>query len=112
VSLAPTRSSVDPLDRDRQKERQLLFAESHGLVLVHSSGGSWLEHAVATSYNDRQLLLQRQRNLPWAILDRVGQKPPIADDYDVPCVPARAEGWQHELLVTLGLANPDAEPAA
>jgi len=38
--------------------------------------------------------------------------PPIADDYDVPCVPARAEGWQHELLVTLGLANPDAEPAA
>ena len=112
VSLAPTRSSVDPLDRDRQKERQLLFAESHGLVLVHSSGGSWLEHAVATSYNDRQLQLQRQRNLPWAILDRVGQKPPIADDYDVPCVPARAKGWQHELLVTLGLANPDAEPAA
>ena len=111
ANLAPTRSSADPLDRDRQKERQLLFSESHALVLVHSEGGSWLEHAVATSYNDRQLLLQRQRNLPWAILDRVGQKPPIADDYEVPCVATAATGWQRELLATLGLANPAAEPA-
>ena len=111
ASLASTHSSADPLDRDRQKERQLLFSESHALVLVHSEGGSWLEHAVATSYNDRQLLLQRQRNLPWAILDRVGQKPPIADDYEVPCVATTATGWQRELLVTLGLANPEAEPA-
>ena len=111
ASLAPTHSSADPLDRDQQKERQLLFAESHALVLVHSNGGSWLEHAVASSYNDRQLLLQRQRNLPWAILDRVGQKPPIADDYEVPCVATTATGWQRELLATLGLANPAAEPA-
>ena len=40
-----------------------------------------------------------------------GKKPPIADDYEVPCVATTATGWQRELLATLGLANPEAEPA-
>jgi TIR domain len=111
ANLAPANGDADPLDRERQKQRQLQFASSDGLVLLHGSRGAWLEHAVAISYNDRRLLLQRQRNLPWAILDRAGSKPPVADDYEVPCVPATSDGWQRELLAALGLASPDARPA-
>lgn len=110
ATLAPANGDTDPLDRERQKERQRRFAESDGLVLLHGSRGSWLEQAVAVSYNDRRLLLQRHRNLPWAILDRVGARPPVADDYDVPCVPGTVGGWQRELLAALGL-DPDARPA-
>jgi TIR domain len=108
ANLAPASGDADPLDRERQKQRQLQFASSDGLVLLHASRGSWLEHAVATNYNDRRLLLQRDRNLPWAILDRVGARPPVADDYEVPCVPATSDGWQQELLAALGLAKTDA----
>jgi hypothetical protein len=65
-----------------------------------------LEEAVEMSYDDRRLLWQRQCNLAWAILDRVGAKPAIVDSYRVPCVPATAEGWQQHLLATLGLTPP------
>jgi hypothetical protein len=67
-----------------------------------------LENAVETNYLHRRLLWQRQLNLPWAVLDHAGSKPSILDTYDVPCVPATAEGWQYNLLAVLGLMPQDA----
>jgi hypothetical protein len=104
ASLLQAGSDSDPLDRKQQKMRQDEFQLSDGLVLLHGRPGSWIEKAVATSYLDRRLLRQRYRDLPWAILDRVGQRLPVADDYDVPCVPATSKEWQRELLTVLGLA--------
>jgi len=110
VKLTQVNGDTDPLDRAQQKERQRQFQSSDGLVLLHSGRDSWLEDAVATSYFDRRLLRQRQRNLPWAILDHVGSKPSVADDYDVPCVPATYGGWQSALLTALGLSVSNGEP--
>ena len=106
ASLLQAASDSDPLDRKQQRLRQDEFQLSDGLVLLHGRPGSWIEKAVATSYLDRRLLRQRYRDLPWAILDRVGQRPLAADDYDVPCVPATSKEWQRELLTVLGLAPP------
>jgi hypothetical protein len=92
----------DPLDREQQKQRQLQFASSDGLVILHGRRSNWIENAVAKGYLDRRLLRQRHRDLPWAILDQVGAPPMVAADYDVPCVPAAGE-WPRELLFVLGL---------
>jgi len=72
VKLAQANGDLDPLDREQQKQLQLQFASSDGLVFLHGRSGSWIENAVAMSYLVRRLLRQRQRDLPWAILDRVG----------------------------------------
>jgi len=119
LKLVQLNGDQDPLDRKLQKQRQDQFALSHGLVLLHSGrDSSWLEGAVAASYFDRRLLWQRQRHLPWAILDRVGARPQVADVYDVPCVPTTSSGWQRDLLVVLGLSscnpggNPESNPGA
>jgi TIR domain len=93
----------DPLDREEQKRRQLQFASSDGLVLLHGRPGTWIENAVANGYLDRRLLRQRQLDLPWAILDPIGAPPKVADVYDVPCVPATSGEWPRQLLVALGL---------
>ncbi len=106
ASLLKASSDADPLDREQRKLRQNEFQVSDGLVLLHGRPSTWIEMAVAISYNDRRLLRQRYRDLPWAILDRVGQRPPVAVDYDVPCVPAASSEWRHELLAVLGLAPP------
>jgi hypothetical protein len=111
VKLAQANGDADLLDRARQKERRHQFALSNGLVLLYSGRDSWLEDAVATSYLDRRLLRQRQCNLPWAILDHVGSKPSVADDYDVPCVPATSGEWQRALLTALGLSSSNAGAA-
>jgi hypothetical protein len=112
VNLTQANGDEDPLDRAQQRQRRRDFERSDGLVLLHSGRDSWLEDTVATSYFDRRLLWQRQRHLPWAILDRVGARPSVADDYDVPCVPATSGGWQRELLTALGLSSSNAEPAS
>jgi hypothetical protein len=106
TTLLQASSDWDPLDRKRQKVRQYEFHVSDGLVLLHGHPGTWIERAVAMSYVDRRLLRQRYRDLPWAILDQVGQPPSVADDYEVPCVPATSKEWQRELLTVLGLAPP------
>jgi hypothetical protein len=106
TSLPQAGSDSDPLDRKQQKVRQDEFQLSDGLVLLHGHPGPWIERAVAISYLDRRLLRQRHRDLPWAILDPVGQRPPVADDYDVPCVVTTSKEWQRELLTVLELAPP------
>jgi hypothetical protein len=58
---------------------------------------------VANGYLDRRLLRQRHLDLPWAILDRIGAPPKVANDYDVPCVSATSREWPRQLLVALGL---------
>src|SRR5262249_36531675 len=79
--LLQANGDTDPLDRNQQKQRQEQFRLSHGLVLLHGRPGAWIERAVAVTYLDRQLLLQRDRDLPWAILDQVGERPAVADVY-------------------------------
>jgi hypothetical protein len=106
TSLLQASNDSDSLDRKRQRARHDEFQLSDGLVLLHGHPGTWIERAVATGYLDRRLLRQRYRDLPWAILDRVGRPPPVADDYEVPCVPATSKEWQRELLTVLGLAPP------
>lgn len=112
ASLLQASSDSDPLDRKQQKVRQDEFQLSDGLVLLHGQPGSWIEKAVAISYLDRRLLRQRSRDLPWAILDGVGQRPPVADDYEIPCVAADSNEWQRELLTVLGLASSVPESAS
>jgi hypothetical protein len=108
VKLAQANGDLDPLDREQQKQRQLQFASSDGLVLLHGRRGTWIENAVELSYRQRQLLWQsRHNNLPWAILDRVGDPLSVADTYDVPCVPATSNEWPRQLLVALGLSIRD-----
>jgi TIR domain len=108
VKLAQANGDVDPLDRERQKQRQLQFASSDGLVLLHGRRGTWIENAVELSYRQRRLLWQsRHNNLPWAILDRVGDALSVADTYDVPCVPTASNEWPRQLLVALGLVSGD-----
>ena len=105
ANLTQANGNADPLDRGQQKQRQRQFELSDGLVLLHGRRGTWIETAVAMSYLDRRLLRQRYRDLPWAILDRVGERPPVVDDYEVPCVPATSGEWQRELLTVLGLST-------
>jgi hypothetical protein len=105
ANLTQANGNADPLDRGQQKQRQRQFELSDGLVLLHGRRGTWIETAVAMSYLDRRLLRQRYRDLPWAILDRVGERPPVVDDYEVPCVPATSGEWQRELLAVLGLST-------
>jgi hypothetical protein len=96
----------DLLNREQQDERQTRLASSHGLVLLHSGRDSWLERAVANNYFHRRLLWQRERLLPWAILNNVGERPQVADDYGVPCVPTTSNEWRYDLLTVLGLVSP------
>src|SRR5262249_47332049 len=103
ANLARASADSDPLDREQQKQRQAQFALSDGLVLLHGRPGTWIENAVASVYFDRRLLRQRHHDLPWAILDRIGAPPEVADDYPVPCVPATSGEWPRQLLVALGL---------
>jgi hypothetical protein len=104
ANLTRASSVSDPLDREQQKQRQAQFALSNGLVLLHCRTGTWIENAVANVYLDRQLLRQRRHlDLPWAILDRIGAPPNVADDYDVPCVATTSGEWPRQLLATLGL---------
>jgi TIR domain len=107
ANLPQASGDWDPLDREQQKQRQLQFASSDGLVLLHGSCGTWIENAVAKGYLDRRLLRQRHLNLPWAILDPVGAPPMVADDYNVPCVPATSGEWPRQLLAALGLTVRD-----
>ena len=102
ANLLRASGDSDPLDREQQKQRQVQFASSDALVILHCRPGSWIENAVANVYLDRRLLRQRQRDLPWAILDRIGAPPKVADDYEVPCVATSGE-WPRQLLMTLGL---------
>ena len=94
ISLLQSGTELDLLDRKQQKARQDEFQLSDGLVLLHARPGAWIDRALALSYLDRRLLRQRYRDLPWAILDRVGQSPPAADVYDVPCVLATSKDWR------------------
>jgi hypothetical protein len=103
ANLPQANGDSDPLDREQQKQRQVQFASSDGLVLLHGRCDTWIENAVANGYLDRRLLRQRHLDLPWAILDRIGAPPKIADVYDVPCVPAASGEWPRQLLVALGL---------
>jgi TIR domain len=108
AKLAQANGELDPLDREQQKQRQLQFASSDGLVLLHGRRGTWIENAVELNYRHRRLLWQsRHNNLPWAILDRVGDALSVADTYDVPCVPAASNAWPRHLLVALGLVSHD-----
>ena len=107
ANLPQASGDLVPLDREQEKQRQLQFASSDGLVLLHGGRGTWIENAVANDYLVRRLLRQRQRDLPWAILDRVGAPPSVADAYDVPCVSATSNEWPRRLLVALGLASRD-----
>jgi hypothetical protein len=107
INLQHASGDTDPLDRNQQKQRQGDFALSDALVILHGRPGSWIEKAVKLSYVDRRLLRQRCRDLPWAILDRVGRPPPVADVYGVPCVPGISGEWRRELLTVLGLSPRD-----
>jgi TIR domain len=107
ANLPRASGDSDPLDREQQKQRQVQFASSDGLVLLHGHRGTWIENAVANGYLDRRLLRQRHLDLPWAILDRIGAPPKVADVYDVPCVPATSGEWPRQLLVALGLSVGD-----
>jgi hypothetical protein len=112
VNLPRASDDSDPLDRKQQKQRHVQFAASDALVLLHGGPGTWIENAVANGYLDRRLLRQRQLDLPWAILDRIGAPPKVAEDYDVPCVPATCSEWPRQLLAALGLPVRDQGVAA
>jgi hypothetical protein len=103
-SLPKSYINTDPLGQEQKKERHRIFETTEGLVLLYGQPGAWIEDAVQMIYLDRRLFRQRDRDLPWAILDFVGETPQVVKDYEVPCVLASSPEWQRELLTALGLS--------
>jgi hypothetical protein len=89
----------------RQREKRLEeYAECDGLVFLRTGDDDALRIEVMAAYKDRQRLYQqRQRNLPWAIVDRIADAPSLFSAYKVPCVPAMGPSWPDQLIHTLGL---------
>jgi len=108
ASLLGSSGFLDWRDRKWRSARQQCFQVSNALVLLHGAPGKWINQAISTSYFDRRILRQRYHDLPWAILDQVGQPPTAAEVYEVPCVPTSSEEWRSELLAILGLDSPSA----
>jgi hypothetical protein len=94
----------DALLQQLREKRLEEYAECDGLALLRTGADDTLRLEVMAAYKDRQRVYQqRRRNIPWAIVDRVGNAPPVFSAYKVPCIPATAPGWPDQLIRTLGL---------
>jgi hypothetical protein len=94
----------DALLQQQREERLQEYALCDAIVLLRTGDDDALRIDVMATYTYRQHLhAQRRRNIPWAIVDRVGNAPPFFSIYRVPCVPATFPGWPDQLIRTLGL---------
>jgi hypothetical protein len=89
----------------RQRETRLKeYAECDGLVLLRAGSDETFRIEVMAAYKDRQRLFQQhRRSIPWAIVDRRGDAPPVYSAYHVPCVAATSPDWPRRLVRALGL---------
>jgi hypothetical protein len=94
----------DALLEEERKKRLKEYAECDGLVLLRTGADEALRLEVMAAYKDRQRVFQQlRRTIPWAIVDRLGNAPPLFSAYRVPCVPATSPSWPDQLIRTLGL---------
>jgi hypothetical protein len=81
------------------------YSRCDGVALLRAKDSD-IRLDVMTIYRDlRRLAQEYRRNIPWAVLDQVGDEFPIAADYGVPRVPASSSNpnWPDDLLPTLRL---------
>jgi hypothetical protein len=96
----------DALLQQQRETRLKEYVECDGLVLLRASTDETFRIEVMAAYKDRQRLFQqRRRNIPWAIVDRSGDAPPVYSAYLVPCVAATSPDWPKRLVRTLGLES-------
>jgi hypothetical protein len=103
----------DALLQQQRETRTEEYAECDGLVLIRARNDEAFRVEVMAAYKDRQRVFQkRRRNIPWAIVDRHGNRGlersndrslPVYSAYRVPCVAATDPSWPIRLVQTLGL---------
>ena len=94
----------DTLLQHQREQRLEEYALCDGIVLLRARDDASLRLEVMAAYKDRQRLFQKRRlNIPWAIVDRLCDAPPVYSTYRVPCVAANAPDWPDRLIHTLGL---------
>lgn len=87
----------------RRKDQLMEYSRCHGLAVLRTSDSD-VRLDVKTIYLDRQLLFQDyQKNIPWAIVDEVGDDFQVAADYGVPRVMTSEPDWPEKLLQKLSL---------
>jgi hypothetical protein len=100
----PEPATDDALQQRQSELRLREYALCDGIVLLRTGIDEMLHIDVMAAYKDRQRLYQQRRqNIPWAIIDRLGDAPPVYSAYRVPCVPATSSDWPDRLVHTLGL---------
>jgi hypothetical protein len=100
----PEPISDDALLEEQRARRLKEYAECDGLVLLHASSDETFRVEVMAAYKDRQHLFQRlHRILPWAVVDRRGDVPPVYSAYRVPCIAASGPDWPNQLVQALGV---------
>jgi hypothetical protein len=101
----PEPAADDSLQQRQSEQRLREYTWCDGIVLLRAGApDELLRIEVMAAYKDRQRLYQqRHRNIPWAIVDRLGDAPPVYSAYRVPCVAAAGQDWPDRLVRTLGL---------
>jgi hypothetical protein len=95
----------DVYNPDRRKEQLREYSHCHGLVMLRTRDSD-LHLDIKAMYLDRRLLWQDpdyRKNLPWAIVDQIGDDFPVAKDYGVPRVLTSDPDWPERLLQELHL---------
>ena len=97
------RATIDVFVAAERKNKLKEYAVCHGLALLRT-GDADIDLDVMTVYRDRNRLYQEHKiNLPWAIVDQVGNDCEIADNYQVPRIMGSDSDWPTRLLRELQL---------
>jgi hypothetical protein len=101
-----------PIDDDallqRQRDQRIReYTLCDAIVLLRARSDDAMRVEVMAAYKDRQRIFQeRQVNIPWAILDHIGNELPVATTYRVPRVITNGPDWPNRLFDILGLGPP------
>ena len=112
IAIVNPDNLVMPVNDDAlfQREREQRLREYElcdAIVLLRARSADSIRVDVMAAYKDRRWLLQqRHLNIPWAILDRIGDDLPIATVYRCPRVVAKGNDWPDRLIGVLGLSHP------
>jgi hypothetical protein len=90
---------------EKRNDKLREYSLCNGVALLRAKDAD-IRLDIMIIYRDRQRFYQEdRRNIPWAIVDQVGDEFPVAADYGVPRVPASNSNpnWPDELLQKLSL---------
>lgn len=94
-------SAEDVLAVDGRKKKLQEYAACNGLAILRTSSSD-IDLDLMMMYRDRQRLYQEHHiDLPWAVVDAVGDEWPVAKNYRAPQVMTSDPAWPDRLLETL-----------